>query len=142
MDARLRVEASLGAMRRVAGFVAGFASRHNITPEDQARVFVVIEELLTNLVKYGYVDRAKCGSVEIALGLAGTRLTIEFIDDGCSFNPFAALPADLDRPIEDREVGGFGLHILRGMAEEAIYSRVNERNVIQLTRRVSLIERA
>ena len=136
MDARLTIEPCLSALPKVADFLAKFACQHRINADDQARVLIVLEELFTNLLKYGYRNGDGGRRVEIALGLEGTRLTIEFIDNGLAFNPFAATAADLERPVEERAVGGFGLHLVRGLVEEAHYSRVNERNIMHLTRRV------
>jgi anti-sigma regulatory factor (Ser/Thr protein kinase) len=142
MDARITIEPCLLAIPKVADFLSKFGCEHRINADDQARVLIVLEELLTNLLKYGYRNGDAARRVEIALGLEGTRFTIEFIDNGRGFNPFAATAVNLERPVEEREVGGFGLHLVRGLMEEASYRRVDERNVIQLTRRVSLIDHA
>jgi anti-sigma regulatory factor (Ser/Thr protein kinase) len=71
------------------------------------------------------------------LELNGSRLEIEFIDDGCAFDPFAVVPPDLDEPLEARPVGGLGLHILRSMTDDSRYERRNETNVIRLSRTVA-----
>jgi serine/threonine-protein kinase RsbW len=85
-------------------------------------------------MKYGYPDRAEPGQAEIALALNGSRLEIEFIDDGCAFDPFAGPPPNLDEPLEARQVGGLGLHLLRSLTDEARYERRNDTNVIRLSR--------
>ena len=46
-------------------------------------------------------------------------------------------PPDLDQPVEAREVGGLGIHILRSLTEEARYERRNDTNVIRLIRVVA-----
>src|SRR5262249_44341005 len=89
--------------------------------------------LITNLLKYGYRGRAKTGSAELALLLEESLLTIEMIDDGCAFDPFAAADPDFNRPLEARQPGGMGLRIVRLLAEGKHYSRVNDRNVVRVT---------
>ena len=76
-------------MRHLEGFVAAFVREQGIAADDAARILILLEELLTNLLKYGYPDRAEPGWAEIALALNGSRLEIEFIDDGCAFDPSA-----------------------------------------------------
>jgi anti-sigma regulatory factor (Ser/Thr protein kinase) len=124
-------------MRLVDGFVAGFASERGISAQEVDRILILLEELITNLVKYGYADRSEPGRAEIALELTGGRLEIEFIDDGCEFNPFTRPAVRFDEPVESRPVGGLGLHILKSMCDETSYERLEERNVIRLARKMS-----
>lgn len=123
-------------MRQVDAFVGEFVKEQGMEADEAARILILLEELLTNLMKYGHPDRDEPGRAEIALSFSGSRLEIEFIDDGCAFDPLAAPPPNLDEPLEDRQVGGLGLHILRSLTEEARYERRNDRNVIRLVRNV------
>lgn len=141
MQARLTVRADAAAMRQVEDFVAAYAAEHGLDGDEQAWIFILLEELLTNLQKYGFPNRSDAGVAEVALELEGTRLTIEFVDDGQAFDPFAQPLPELNQPIEARPVGRLGIHILRALTEEVHYSRTNNRNVIRLVRRVSLINR-
>jgi serine/threonine-protein kinase RsbW len=134
MQSRLIVRADSAAMRQVDGFVAAFVKEQGIAADDAARILILFEELLTNLVKYGYPDRAEPGRAEIALALDGSRLEIEFIDDGCAFDPLAVPLPNLDEPLEERPVGGLGLHLLRSLADGIRYERRNNKNVIHLSR--------
>ena len=124
-------------MRQVDGFVAAFVSEHGIAADDAARISILLEELLTNLAKYGYLDRAEPGRAEIALALNGSQLEIEFIDDGCAFDPLAVPLPNLDAPLEERPIGGLGLHLLRSLADVVHYERINNRNVIRLSRSIA-----
>jgi serine/threonine-protein kinase RsbW len=137
MQFRLTVRADSSAMRQVDDFVTAFVSEQAIAADEAARILILLEELLTNLMKYGYPDRAEPGQAEIVLELNGSRLEIEFIDDGCAFDPFAVAPPDLDEPLEARPVGGLGLHILRSLTDDSRYERRNETNVIRLSRTVA-----
>jgi len=137
MRSRLTVRCDSSAMRQVDDFVTAFVGEQGIAADEAARILILLEELLTNLMKYGYPDRAEPGQAEIMLELNGSRLEIEFIDDGCAFDPFAVAPPNLDEPLEARPVGGLGLHILRSMTDDSRYERRNETNVIRLSRTVA-----
>jgi serine/threonine-protein kinase RsbW len=137
MQSRVSVRADSAAMRQVDAFVAAFVSEQGIAADDAARVLILLEELLTNLVKYGYPDRAEPGRAEIALALNGSRLEIEFIDDGCAFDPMAGPSPNLDEPLEERPIGGLGLHLLRSLTEVVRYERRDNKNVIRLSRSIA-----
>ena len=134
MQSRFIVRADSAAMRQVDGFVGAFVREHGIDADEASRILILLEELLTNLMKYGHPDRAEPGQAEIVLAFNGSRLEIEFIDDGCAFDPFAGPPPNLDEPLEGRPVGGLGLHLLRSLPDEARYERRNDTNVIRLSR--------
>ncbi len=123
-------------MPQVDGFVAAFVREQGIAADDAARILILLEELLTNLAKYGYSDRAEPGVAEIALALNGSRLEIEFIDDGCAFDPLAVPLLNLDASIEERPIGGLGLHLLRSLSDGVRYERSNNKNVIRLSRSI------
>jgi anti-sigma regulatory factor (Ser/Thr protein kinase) len=128
-------------MPEVDAFVAAFVKEHGIAADEASRILILLEELLTNLVKYGYPDGGECGRAEIVLALNGGRLEIEFIDDGCAFDPLAGPPPNLDAPLETRTPGGLGLHILRSLTDEARYERRDVNNVIRLSRIVAPAKR-
>ncbi len=42
---------------------------------------------------------------------------------------------DLNRPLEERPVGGLGIHLVRQLAEDCRYDRVDGRNRVTVTLR-------
>ena len=128
-------------MLKVDSFVAAFVREHGIASDEASRILILLEELLTNSIKYGYPDRPEGGRAEIMLALNSGRLEIEFTDDGCAFDPLKAPPPNLEVPLEARTPGGLGLHILRSLTDEAHYERRNCSNVIRLSRVVALAKR-
>ena len=136
MQTRLIVRADSDALRQVDGFVLSFVKQHGLATDEGMRILILLEELLTNLIKYGYPNRPEPGRAEIIFDLNDNRLTIEFVDDGCAFDPFAQPIPKLDQAPETRPVGGLGLLILRSLADETHYQRRNQSNVIRLSRTV------
>lgn len=125
-------------MCELEGLVETFAAEHRLAADDKARALIVLEELLTNLSKYGYPSQSeRKGIAEVALELESTRLTIDFSDDGQAFDPFANTVPDFDQSAESRPIGGLGLHMVRALSDEATYSRRDGRNFVRLSWRVS-----
>ena len=98
---------------------------------------LAIEEMVTNILKYGYDDTAVH---EILLRLeihpGALRLVIE--DDGHEFNPVAAPEPNVNEPVEQRIPGGLGIHLVRKLVEQMDYERCDGRN--RLTIRILKIE--
>jgi anti-sigma regulatory factor (Ser/Thr protein kinase) len=138
--ALLSVRVANESVCEIEDFVATFAAEQGIASEDKARVLILVEELFSNLSRYGYSDRTELvGEAEVVLELDEDRLTIEFRDDGREFNPLAAAAPTLETSDDDPPAGGLGLHIVRDLADGADYARADGRNVIRLNRRVSLV---
>jgi anti-sigma regulatory factor (Ser/Thr protein kinase) len=144
MRARLNLRNDSADLVRLSEFASEFTSRHKLADEDCARLQIILDELFTNVVKYGYEGAAgeghpgghAEGHIEVALSLEADRLIIEFVDDGCPFDPLASPPPDLDLPVGERTMGGVGIAIVRALVDEAEYRRDGNRNRLTLGRTV------
>ena len=117
-------------------FVEDFAGLHDLPQIELSRMLLILEELFTNVVKYGRAGDEGAETIGVALAVSGRELTIEFSDDGPPFDPLLAATPDLDRLIADRPVGGLGLHILRSLVDHARYRREGGRNHLVLRRSI------
>jgi anti-sigma regulatory factor (Ser/Thr protein kinase) len=98
------------------------------------KVNTMMNELLSNIIKYGFPNK-KAGKITIALELFDTgKLSIKMTDKGVPFNPFQITPPNTKIPIEDRETGGLGIHLVRKLMDEFSYKRMTDRNVILMSK--------
>ena len=93
---------------------------------------LVAEEILTNLVKYSGTDQ-----LELRLRLEPESVTLEFRDRGSAFNPLESARPDLDLPLDERPLGGLGIHLVRTLADDIDYHRENDENVLRFIKRRS-----
>ena len=139
--ALMRLSLGLGnhgaALDRLGEFVTEFSRVHGLADDERARLMVIFDELLTNVVTYGYEGAVGEGHIEAALSLEGNRLIMEFIDDGRSFDPLTTPPPDMDLPLEERPIGGIGIAIVRALVDEIGYTREGNHNRLILGRTVS-----
>ena len=95
---------------------------------------LVLEELGLNVMDYGYDDGIH--EFEIVLTSEPDTLTIEIIDDGRPFDPLSDTPPPvLEGSIEDRPIGGLGVHLVRELMDELHYRREQGRNHLTLATR-------
>ncbi len=99
---------------------------------------VCLDEVLTNIVDYAHqADGAH--TIEVQVTLDAELLRTEVIDDGPAFDPLqdAASP-DLDLSIEDRPIGGLGIHLVQELMDEVAYQRGDDgRNHFSMGKRLS-----
>ena len=92
---------------------------------------LVVEEVACNIVNHG-AEEGREPSLELRATVDGTCLDLEFRDDGRPFDPLSAPTPDLEADINDRPIGGLGVHLVRQLAEELEYRRDEGRNVLRI----------
>ncbi len=108
-----------------------FAEEFGIPATIAMKFNIIFDELLNNIVTYAYSDDDE-HDIEVRMGLAGKRLTVIIIDDGVPFNPLGAEAPDTDVSLEEREIGGLGIHLVRNLIDDVTYNRRIGKNVMTL----------
>lgn len=129
---RLAIKNNLEDLTRLARDVEVFLEQENAPPACAFSVNLILEEVLTNIVKYTYDDNA-VHEIETVLTLVDRRIDITVTDDGHAFNPLLTKDPDINQPIEERQIGGLGLFLVRKMSDRAEYRRENDKNVLSLS---------
>jgi anti-sigma regulatory factor (Ser/Thr protein kinase)/HAMP domain-containing protein len=92
---------------------------------------VAVDEMLVNIATHSGAE-----SVVVRAWLDDGELLLEISDDGTPFNPFAdAATPDLAAPLDEREIGGLGIHLVRSLLDEVDYASRGGRNFITLTKK-------
>ncbi len=133
----LRVESAVADLPEVHAAVEALGRREGWTDELAFQIPLVIEEVVLNVVHHG--QAAGDDLIEIFVASAPKLVSVAISDGGRSFNPLTdGSGADLDASIQDRQVGGLGLHLVRTLMDELEYRRENGRNCLALVKRRSL----
>ena len=129
-----RFPRTLGSLEAIVSFVHEFLAEREIDPKHAHDVDLVIEELFTNMVKYGG------GQADIAIGLEAdpARLTIELQDFGVEeWDVTQSKPVDVHAPLEHRRPGGLGLHLVKRIAEKFQYAYRDRTSIVTVTMRLT-----
>lgn len=113
----------IAALETLARAVEDFAEDAGLPPADAMRLNLVLDELFTNAVDYG--RQPADGTIDITLvrGTAETLVTVE--DRGLCFDPLDIPPPDLESGLEDRPIGGLGIHFLMTFMTDLAYRNDN-----------------
>lgn len=135
----LVVANDLSELERVGRALEAFSRRHHLSAGDVSAINLAADEILTNVILYAFDDREK-HDIRVRASLDGGALSLVIEDDGRPFDP-SALPAPrIDATLEERPVGGLGIHIARRLMHEMSYARRDGRNVLTLRRRLTADE--
>ena len=95
------------------------------------KINIAFDELLNNIISYGY-DDDDVHEIDVKIELRGERFIIIISDDGIPFNPFKKDPPDTMLTVEERMIGGLGIHLVKKLMDEYEYKRRINKNIITL----------
>lgn len=115
----------------LASRIEEFLQSQDVPGDTIFRVNLAVEELLTNIISYGYDDGGR-HLIQVTVSVTGAAVTVGIEDDGAVFDPFARAPVDTAAGIDERSPGGLGIHLVKEMIGAVAYRRSDGRNRITL----------
>ncbi len=97
-------------------------------------VMIAADEVLSNVLDYSGATR-----VDVAVSARDGRVAVEVADDGAPFDPTAAATPDTSLDVDDRAVGGLGVHLVRKLMDDVGYARADGRNRLRFSRSYDLV---
>ena len=129
---QLTVTAHPDSIARSAEFVVACATAAGFAPARVREIELVVEEVLVNICHHAYGDAP--GEVELRCVQADPEhLLVEFIDSGKPFNLLSWPTPELAVDMDERQVGGLGIPLIRAMMDKVSYRREGDRNILCLT---------
>jgi anti-sigma regulatory factor (Ser/Thr protein kinase) len=123
----------LSSLGPLSGFIGDFVFAHGLDDGTAFTVNLAIEEVFTNMVKYGG------GGEEVSVGieLYDDNLVIELVHPGgVPFDAAAGGNVDVEEPLAARTPGGIGLHLVRSVMDDMAYEHSGGCARVRLTKRL------
>lgn len=128
---RLTLVNDLRQVSLLAGFVDRIREDNNLAPALASRINLALEEAVTNVIMYAYPE-GTAGKVDLEAVKDGNSLRFSLTDRGKVFDPTAAPKADLSASVENRPIGGLGIHLIRSIMDSVSYRRLDGKNVLTM----------
>jgi len=115
-----------------------FAEAESVSPAIMHCFNLCLDELLTNIISYGYDDGPEHAAY-LDIVLSDGKVVATLRDQGRAFNPLLdAKEPDLEANIAERRIGGLGIHFCKEMMDALEYHRENDWNILVLTKAVEM----
>jgi serine/threonine-protein kinase RsbW len=125
----LRLAPSAENVSALLDALDAYAQAADIPPAVAMRLNLIAEELAANVTMHA----TGASFLAFAVTPGESALSLTFEDDGPAFDPLTAAAPNLEAPLEEREVGGLGIHLLREMTQDARYERADGINRLVCT---------
>jgi anti-sigma regulatory factor (Ser/Thr protein kinase) len=133
MQLTVDLDAEMESLASADKAVGDFAESMSWPEEVTFKVKLVVEEILMNVIAYGG-DRAHRPRITLHLSQCNDLVSLEISDDGIAYDPLTAPPPDLESELEDRPIGGLGVHLIRELMDSVSYTFEDGRNHLRVTK--------
>ena len=132
---RLLLSNDVQEVPQLASFVDEVCENLDFDMMTTMQMNLALEEAVVNVMDYAYPAGTK-GEVCVEALADGTCLTFIISDSGKPFDPTAKAEVDTTLSAEERPIGGLGIHLVRQLMDSVSYERVDDRNVLKLSKKL------
>jgi len=128
---KIEIEAETENLEEVINFVKDELEKAAFPPDIITSVCIAAEEIFVNIADYAY--KPDNGIVDVSIS-TNDKAVIKFEDAGRPYNPLEQPSPDLEVPLEDREIGGLGVYMVRNIMDNVGYSYTGNKNILTITK--------
>ena len=129
----LDLKPNMTEVERIHDAIDAFGHDHQWSPKSLYQVKLALEEAVVNILSYGFAGQPS-QRILLTLSQQDQLLSVEICDNGLAFDPLQRAAPDLDSSLEDRAVGGLGVHLIRQMMDLVCYQRSDGWNRLQMSK--------
>ncbi len=135
MERRITIVNQLAQLDELAAAIEAISEEWDIPMSLGMNLNLVLEELVTNIIFYGYVDTNE-HKIIIDLSRDNSIFRMQIEDDAKEFNPLLMAEPNIENSIEDRKIGGLGIFFVRKIMDTMTYERVDNKNILTMTKTI------
>jgi sigma-B regulation protein RsbU (phosphoserine phosphatase) len=132
-EKELTIEAKIENLDVVQNFIANELDKAGCSVKLENQIKLAVEEIFVNIANYAYGHVV--GNVVIRLA-AGDDIKIEFEDKGKPFNPLEKNDPDLTISVQEREIGGLGIFLVKKIMDKVEYRREDNKNILLISKKI------
>lgn len=131
----LRVPAGLESLGILSGALESFLEEQGQGPGFAMGMLLCLDEIATNIIRHGY--NGEPGEIEMGMKVEDGLFELRLRDWATPFDPTQAPEPDLTLPLEERPIGGLGIHLVRKTMDSVVYAAPpGGGNELTMTRRL------
>jgi len=116
---------------QLSAFIDAFAEEAGLDFSLTMSLNLAIEEAVVNVMLYAYPQGMQ-GKVNLSAEAEGTDVKFVLSDTGKPFDPTEKKEVDTTLEVEDRPIGGLGIHLVRQIMDKVEYKYTDGMNVLTM----------
>ncbi len=131
----LTIKNDVHEVKRFSDFMKSFSEKLGIETSLARKLRLAVEEAVVNVIDYAYPMETE-GDITINMMSDGQTLHCKIIDSGVAFDPTAKQKTDTTLSVEDRQIGGLGILLVRELMDSINYERTEGKNILTLIKKL------
>lgn len=115
---------------RIARRIEYFLHEKKVNDSIINKILLCVDELITNIIAHAYNDKQE-HAVLLDCKVLDGRVELELRDDGVHFDPTTQTRPDVKLSLENRDIGGLGIHLVMTLMDKVEYQREGDFNVLK-----------
>ena len=121
---------------RLNEFIDGLCEETGINRDVSMRLNLAIEEAVVNVMNYAY-PKGAIGDVDIEVETDEDTITFVISDSGVPFDPTKKADTDITLSVDERPIGGLGIHLVRQIMDDIAYHYTDHKNILTLKKKLN-----
>ena len=117
----------------VRKFFDDYSKENKLTEKTVHDIQMALDELLTNIVNYGYEDSDE-HKIDVRFGSNDDAVRVEIIDDSKPYNILEQENPDISLSVEDKPIGGLGIFLIKKLMSNVDYYTKEGKNHLVMTK--------
>lgn len=132
----LTVEATTDNLSQVLDFVNEVMEEAGFPVHLVMRIDIAVEELFVNIANYSYGRGRGNAEIRVWIEEDPKTIAISFIDSGIPYDPLKKADPDITLPLEERQIGGLGIFMVKKTMDDVSYEWKDGCNVLTIRKRL------
>ena len=128
----LTIEATPENVDKVIEFIDGMLEEYGCGVKEQMAIDVAVDELFSNIAHYAYNPETGYATVRVDVKKDPLAVEITFIDHGVPYDPLAKVDPDTTLSVDDRQIGGLGIFIVKKSMDAVNYEYKDGKNILTI----------
>ena len=133
----LTIAATVENIGTVTDFVNEQLEALDCPMKAQMQIDIAIDELFGNIAHYAYNPEVGSATVRVEVTEDPLAVIITFIDKGIPYDPLAKADPDTTLSVEEREIGGLGIYMVKKSMDEITYEYKDGQNILKIKKNLN-----
>ncbi len=128
----LQVMATLENTEKVLNFIEEELDHIDCPVKAKMQLSVAVDEIFSNIARYAYQPEIGPATVRMEIKEEPLMVVLTFLDKGMPYNPLMREDPDVTEGLEEREIGGLGIFLVKKTMDAVEYEYKDEKNILTI----------
>ena len=133
----ITVKATRENFEQIIAFIDKELDEVGCDEKSRDQLDIAVEEIYINVASYAYPEEAGDATISFGFDKDKSRVIISIKDAGIPYDPLEKSDPDIDLSVEERDIGGLGIYMVKNSMDDVRYERKEGHNIFTMEKVIS-----